>query len=143
MKDHIVLRVIAKLMIPLILLFGLYVQIHGEYSPGGGFQAGVLVAAGLVLYSLIFGLEAAHQVISPRIAAVLAAVGGLFYGAIGVWSMLAGGNFLEYKVLAASAQTGETMGIVLIELGVGVTVAGVVLVFFYSFAGFKKESLGD
>ena len=137
MKDHVVLRVIAKLMIPLILLFALYVQIHGEYSPGGGFQAGVLVAAGMVLYALVFGLDAAHLVISPRVAAVLAAAGGLLYGSIGVWSMLAGGNFLEYKVLADSAQTGETLGIVLIELGVGITVAGVVLVFFYSFAGFR------
>ena len=139
MKDHVVLRVVAKLMIPLILLFAFYVQIHGEYSPGGGFQAGVLVAAGMVLYALIFGLEATHKVISPRIAAVLAATGGLVYGSIGVWSMLAGGNFLEYKVLAASAQTGETLGIVLIELGVGITVAGVVLVFFYSFAGFRER----
>ncbi|MEX2359685.1 MAG: Na(+)/H(+) antiporter subunit B [Gammaproteobacteria bacterium] len=138
MKDHIVLRVIAKLLIPLILLFGLYVQIHGEYSPGGGFQAGVLFAAGLILYALIFGLGAAHEVVSPRVAAVLAAGGALLYGAVGVWGMVAGGNFLEYKVLAASAQIGETVGIVLIELGVGITVAGVVLVFFYSFAGFKK-----
>src|SRR5690554_1500256 len=122
MKDHVVLRVIAKLLIPLILLFGLYVQIHGEYSTAGGFHAGVLVAAGLVLYSLISRLDAAHQVVTPRIAAILAAAGALVYGAVGVWSMLARGNYLEYEVLAASAQTGETVRIVLIELGVGITV---------------------
>jgi len=135
MREHIVLRVIAKLMIPLILLFGFYVQVHGEVSPGGGFQAGVLVAVGLVLYTLIFGLEAAQRVISPRVAELLAAAGVLIYGLVGVWGMLVGGNFLEYKVLADTAQAGEQIGIVLVEFGVGVTVCGVVLVLFYAFAG--------
>ena len=135
MKDHIVLRVVAKLMIPLILLFGFYVQVHGETSPGGGFQAGVLVAVALVLYTLIFGLEAAQRVVSARVAEILAASGVLIYGLVGVWGLVAGGNYLEYKVLADSAQTGEQLGITLVELGVGVTVMGVVLTLFYAFVG--------
>lgn len=135
MQDQVVLRVIAKLLMPLILLFALYVQLHGEYSPGGGFQAGVIFAAAIVLYALIFGLEAAQRVITPRAAHVLAASGGLLYLAVGFWALFAGGNFLEYKVLFDTAQTGEMIGITVIELGVGVTVAGVAMTLFYSFAG--------
>ena len=52
MSDYLVLRVIAKLLIPFILLFGFYVQMHGDYGPGGGFQAGVIVAAAFILYAL-------------------------------------------------------------------------------------------
>ena len=139
MNQHIVLRVISKLMIPPILLFGFYVQVHGEVSPGGGFQAGVLVAVALVLYTLIFGLEAAHRVVSVRAAEIMAASGVLLYGLVGVWGLFTGGNYLEYKVLADSAQAGEQLGITLVELGVGITVAGVVLTLFYAFAGYRKN----
>ena len=139
MKDHIVLRVVAKLLIPMMLLFAVYVQLHGEYSPGGGFQAGIVFAAAFVLYGLIYGLSAAQAVMSPRVAHVLAAGGVVLYLAIGVIAVFMGGNFLEYKVLHEVAQTGETIGIILIELGVGITVAGVAVTLFYSFVGRKRE----
>ncbi|MDH3640349.1 MAG: cation:proton antiporter, partial [Gammaproteobacteria bacterium] len=57
MEHHIVLRLVTKFLLPFILLFALYVQFHGDYGPGGGFQAGVIFGAGFVLYGLIFGLE--------------------------------------------------------------------------------------
>jgi multicomponent Na+:H+ antiporter subunit B len=135
LSEYVVLRVVAKLMMPLILLFALYVQLHGEYSPGGGFQAGVIFAAAIVLYALIFGLAAAQQVIPVRVAHTMAALGGLIYLSVGVWALAAGGQFLEYKVLFDDPQLGETVGIVVIELGVGTTVAGVAMSLFYSFAG--------
>jgi multicomponent Na+:H+ antiporter subunit B len=139
MNQYIVLRVVAKLMIPVILLFALYVQFHGEYSPGGGFQAGIIFAAALVLYTLIYGLEAVQKAVPPLAVHILAAFGALLYLAVGIWSMLAGGNFLEYKVLAEDPHVGETAGIILIELGVGITVAAVVVSLFYSFAGRERE----
>lgn len=142
LSEYIVLRVVAKLMMPLILLFALYVQLHGEYSPGGGFQAGVIFAAAIVLYALIFGLSAAQQVIPVRVAHAMAAIGGLIYLSVGVWALFAGGQFLEYKVLFDDPQVGETVGIVVIELGVGTTVAGVAMSLFYSFAGRNDESVG-
>lgn len=135
MNEHVVLRVVAKLLLPMILLFALYVQLHGEYSPGGGFQAGIIFAAGIVLYTLIFGLEAAQQAFTPRAAHVLIGLGPLVYIGIGIAAMFMGGNFLEYKVLHGVPQTGETAGIIGIELGVGMTVAGVVISLFYSFVG--------
>lgn len=140
MSPHVVLRVGAKVLIPVILLFALYIQFHGEYSPGGGFQAGIIFAAALVLYTLIFGLDAVQRAVPPVAVHLLSAGGALLYMAVGVWAMFAGGNFLEYKVLAADPHTGETMGIILIELGVGITVAAVVISLFYSFAGRTRET---
>ena len=57
MRDTIILRVVVKLLLPVILIFALYVQFHGDYGPGGGFQAGVIFGAAFILYALIFGLD--------------------------------------------------------------------------------------
>lgn len=135
MKHHLVLRVIAKLLIPFILLFALYVQFHGEYSPGGGFQAGIIFGAGFILYALIFGLEMARSVAPPGIVRVLAATGYLLFGGVGVASLLLGGRYLDYSVLADDPVHGQHIGILLIELGVGITVAAVMVTIFFAFAG--------
>ena len=134
MKDHLVLRIMAKIFIPLILLFALYVQFHGDYGPGGGFQAGVIFASGIILYALIFGLEAAMKVVGYPVLRVLAACGLLLYGGVGVACMALGGNFLDYKALAHNPLHGQHLGIFLIELGVGVTVFAIMVIMFYAFA---------
>ncbi len=134
MEHHLILRIIAKLMIPLILVFALYVQFHGDYGPGGGFQAGVIFAAGFILYGLIFGLEKTRQVVTATTARNTAALGVLLYAGVGVAGLLLGGQFLEYNVLADDAVAGQHLGILLIELGVGMTVASVMIQFFYVFA---------
>lgn len=136
MKDQIVLRVIAKLFIPFILLFALYVQFHGDYGPGGGFQAGVIFAAAFVLYTLIFGLEAAKKVAKPNLLQVMVAIGVLLYVGTGIMGILLGGNFLDYNVLDHHDPVhGQHLGILLIELGVGITVASVMITIFFAFAG--------
>jgi multicomponent Na+:H+ antiporter subunit B len=134
LEEHHVLQVVAKMVIPVILLFGLYVQFHGEYSPGGGFQAGVIFAAGIILYALVFGLEPARQVIPPRVLGWLPAIGVLIFGGTGLLNQLLGGNFLDYYVLAGNPQTAQQIGIVMIEIGVGVTVASVMLLIYFIFA---------
>ncbi len=138
MNEYIVLRVVSKLMIPVILVFGLYIQFHGEYSPGGGFQAGIVFTAAFIVYTLLYGLEAAQKAVPPLVAHVLSAVGVLVFSAFGIAALFLGGNFLEYKVLLPNDQAGETFGIIGIELGVGITVAAVALTLFYSFAGRQR-----
>lgn len=133
MSHDIVLKVIAKLLIPFILLFALYVQFHGDFGPGGGFQAGVIFAAGIILYALTNGPDAAMRIMPPRLLTPLAALGVLLYGGVGVATVLLGGHFLNYDVLAHDAVHGQHYGILLIELGVGVTVASVMLVIFFAF----------
>ena len=95
MQRQTIQRVVSKLLIPYILLFALYVQFHGDYGPGGGFQAGVIFAAGFALYGLVFGIDAAKRVAPPRVMESLVAVGVLIFAGTGVWTMLRGGNFLE------------------------------------------------
>ena len=135
MTSHIILRVLSKLLIPLIMLFALYVQFHGDYGPGGGFQAGVIFGAGIILYTLLFGLDQAKQVFRPRVLEIFVAAGVLLYGGVGIAAIFAGGNFLDYDVLAHDPTHGQHLGILLVELGVGITVAAVMATIFFQFAG--------
>lgn len=138
MNRHPILRVGAKLLIAPIMLFALYVQFHGDYGPGGGFQAGVILAVAFILYAIIFGIETARKVAPAWLLRLLIAAGVLIYGGTGVATMLLGGKFLEYGVLDPHDPAhGQHVGILLVEFGVGVTVASVMLVLFFSFAGRK------
>ncbi|WP_285164388.1 Na(+)/H(+) antiporter subunit B [Shewanella goraebulensis] len=132
-ERHMVVRIVSKALIPFILLFALYVQFHGDFGPGGGFQAGVIFAAAIILYTMLFGLDTAQKVFNPSIIQLLAAVGLLLYASVGVVSMLNGANFLDYNVLADDPLTGQHIGILVIELGVGITVASVMLSIFFNF----------
>ena len=135
MIDNPVLRVVARFLVPLILLFALYVQFHGEYGPGGGFQAGVIFGAAFILYGLVHGVDHASIVVPPWILRTLASTGVLIYAGVGVWTLLRGGRFLDYSVLAVDPIDGQHLGILLIELGVGITVASVIMIIFFAFAG--------
>jgi len=137
-EQQLILRIVTKMLIPFILLFALYVQFHGEYGPGGGFQAGVIFAAAIILYAMLFGLRTSRRVINQPFIQLAAAMGVLFYGSIGLVSLLNGGNFLDYSVLDADPIAGQHLGILLIELGVGCTVASVMLIIFFNFAGRRE-----
>lgn len=133
-QRHRVLQVVTKLLIPFILLFALYVQFHGDYGPGGGFQAGVIFASAFIIHGLIFGVQKTREVLSPGVVRVLMAVGVLIYALTGVLGMMSGGAYLDYNVLANDPLTGQHWGIFAVELGVGVTVTSVMISLFYSFA---------
>ena len=135
MLDQRVLRVIAKLFIPLILLYALYVQFHGDFGPGGGFQAGVIFAVAFILHGLIFGVSVTRKLIPLPVLEFLIAFGVLLYGGVGVVSLLLGADYLDYDVLAHDPVHGQHIGILLIELGVGITVAAVMMTVFMAFAG--------
>ena len=139
LRAHRVLRVIAKLSVPLILLFALYVQFHGDFGPGGGFQAGVIAAAAFILYALVFGLPDAFTVLSPGLLRWLTPFGVLLYAGVGVLCTVLGGKFLEYNVLAQDPLHGQHYGILAIELGVGITVFAVMLSIFYAFASQQER----
>lgn len=139
MRDKIVVRVVSKALIPFILLFALYVQFHGDYSPGGGFQAGVIFAAGLILYALVFSLRTLKRVVSPRTVRVCMAVGVLIFAGVGVYTMFAGGNFLDYDALDPhDTKHAQHLGILLVEAGVGLTVAASMVGIFFLFAGRRR-----
>lgn len=134
MRYDLVLRVIAKLLIPFILLFALYVQFHGDFGPGGGFQAGVILAAAVIFYGLIFGLADARKLVPEPLVESMMAIGVLIYGGVGVAGLLLGGHYLDYFVLDPNPVLGQHRGIFWVEVGVAVTVSGVMLKVFYMFA---------
>jgi len=140
LEAHHVLHVVAKVIIPLVILFALYVQFHGDFGPGGGFQAGVIAAAAFILYALVFGLPKSFAVVSPKILQLMASFGVLLYASVGLYSMSKGGQFLDYNKLAADPLAGQHYGIIIIELGVGITVFAVMLSIFYAFDSQAERS---
>ena len=126
MERHKILRVVTKILVPPILLFALYVQFHGDFGPGGGFQA-------FILYGLLFGVARVKAVAQPPVISTLAASGVLLYAGVGVVSMLRGANYLDYNVLSDDPVAGQHLGILIIELGVGITVASTMIMLFYAF----------
>lgn len=135
MKDLLVLRVVAKLIIPFITLFGLYIQLHGEVTPGGGFQSGIIIAASLILYGLIFGLNAAQRVYPKWLVVRMGALGLLVYAGTGAYTLALGGELLNYSVMGHDAQHGQHLGLFLIELGVCLAVTHVMILIYYAFGG--------
>ena len=134
MSHDLILRVGAKVLIPFVLLFALYVQFHGEYGPGGGFQAGVIVAAAVVFYALIWGLDGARRIAPDWLVETMVAAGVLLYAGVGIAGIVLGGNYLDYFVLGSTPVDGQHRGIFWVEVGVGITVSGVMLKIFYMFA---------
>jgi multicomponent Na+:H+ antiporter subunit B len=149
---HVVLRVSAKLLIPLIALYAFYVQFHGDLGAGGGFQASVIFAVAIILHALVFGLREAMAAVPPRLARSLASLGVLLYAGVGLVCILNGGTFLDYDYLLppqieaqipawllgdphGAHHWGQHFGIMLIELGVLLTVSATMLTIFYGFAG--------
>ena len=135
MGDNVVIKIISTLMIPLILIFGLYVQFHGEYSAGGGFQAGVILAASFILYDLVFSNENFGSKLNTEIILNFIATGVALYVLVGIFGLLYGGNFLDYSYLSLSNDTssGQKIGIFLVEIGVGLTVSGVMVLIYKMF----------
>jgi len=149
---HVVLGVTAKLFVPVIILFALYVQFHGDLGPGGGFQAGVLLAVVVILHALVFGLRETMLAVRPGFVRGGAALGVLLYAGVGLVCIVNDGAFLDYDYLfppEIEAQIppgllgdpdhphhwGQHFGIFFIELGVLFTVAAAMISIFYGFAG--------
>ncbi len=130
-RKNPIIRETVHTSVPTILLYALYVQFHGEYGPGGGFQAGVIFVIALVLYALSYGVKRARYVISIRTAQILASFGLSLYILVGFAGLIMGGQFLDYSVLLEQPLSAQHLGIILIELGVGITIVGVVMLIFY------------
>jgi multicomponent Na+:H+ antiporter subunit B len=143
MKGDVILRVVAKLLMPFMLLFAVYVQFHGDFGPGGGFQAGVIAAAAIVFYAIIFGLPAGQRLAPDWVVEKMLAAGVLLYTGVGLAGVALGGNYLDYFVLHADPVQGQHRGIFWVEAGVALTVAGVMLKLFYMFAGRGRDGAED
>ena len=134
-QNHLILRVVTKMLVGLIILYAFYVQFHGDFSPGGGFQAGIIIAVAFILYGLVFGQNAVYQTLPPWVVHKILALGVLIYIGTGLATMALGGAFLDYGVFAPHHPShGQHWGILAVELGVGITVAGVMISIYYVFS---------
>ena len=118
-------KVMAPLIIPVLMLYGLYVLFHGEVSLGGGFQAGALFALAYIMYTTVAGLEIGKKKLNQHFFICLGAVGVLIYFGEAVLAMVLGGNALEYSAISlwgAIGHTRHSIGILTIEIGVTITV---------------------
>ena len=124
---------VARLLVPFIQIFALYVISHGHYGPGGGFQGGVILAAALMLLRLILGEEEEHRFFSTTTATMLASIGILIYAGAGVLPLFFGGAFLDYARLPIPGMSGaelRALGILIVESGVGLVVWGTLVIIF-------------
>lgn len=141
----VILRVATKLFLPFILMFALYVQWHADYGPGGGFQAGVIAAAGIILYAIIFGTRAAERAVPRWITEAMVPLGVMIFMGVGIWSLIQGANYLDYDALfhwpatQYQAVHGQHWGVYIVEIGVLVTVTGTMVTIFYNFAGRGRQ----
>lgn len=120
----IVLDISFRVLVPFTLVYGIYILTHGEFSPGGGFQAGALLAVGIVLARLIQGRDAGFNVAGEK-AVMLAGFGTFIYALTGFLPLFFGGNFLDYSYLPFPAEELHELhaiGILLIEIGVTICV---------------------
>jgi multicomponent Na+:H+ antiporter subunit B len=137
--EDIIVKTTARILLPLILLWALYVLIHGAGGPGGGFQAGCVLAAGLILFTIAFGLKETKRIFTIKWVTFLSSLGVMIYAGTGLACLFFGGKFLEYGRLPFPEPVmGPEYGIESIEIGVGITVMAVMISIFYDLA-LKKD----
>ena len=134
-QESIIIRTISRLLIPFIQLYGLYVIMHGHTSPGGGFQGGVILGASFILLAIAFGFKEIDKRFTIRTLTIMTSLGVFIYAGIGLYCLLAGGNFLDYTFL--NVPMARSMGMLGIEIGVGITVMAVMVSIFRDLINFE------
>jgi multicomponent Na+:H+ antiporter subunit B len=134
-----VIKASARLLAPLVMIFAVYVVAHGHESPGGGFQGGALFAGGLILIKLVRGNSEGWEV-GPAAALALACSGILLFGGIGVMALLRGGTYLDYSAIGLLADpiAERVLWTTGVEIGVALTVTGVILIIFDALAAWGE-----
>jgi multicomponent Na+:H+ antiporter subunit B len=146
-SDDIIIKTLARVLVPFMLLYALYVIMHGHHSPGGGFQGGVILGASLVLLVITHGLKDTQKRISEKSVAIFSSLGVLIYGGIGVLCVVLLGNFLDYSKLATllgvPLAQARSLGILGVEIGVGLAVMAVMFSIFCNIATGGKYAEED
>ena len=131
MNNNPIISTIFKLIIPYIVMYALYIQIAGEDSPGGGFQAGAIFASGLIGLDMLKYWTISSQVMKNLLR--ISAIGVIIYIVTGLYPILCGANFLDYDLLGHTKRHGQQLGIFIVEIGIGLTVASTLSLIYVSF----------
>ena len=130
-----IIKTVCRMLVPFIQMFGLYVIMHGHSSPGGGFQGGVILGSSFILLSLAYGIDEVKRRFSLAWLTVFTSLGVFLYAGIGVLCLVLGANFLDYGVLPVVEP--RSMGMLGIEIGVGITVMAAVISIFHDLITFE------
>ena len=125
---------LTRFIFPIIIVFALYIQTHGEISPGGGFQAGSIIAIAFILYSMVFGNNDLLQLFSLAALKNIAVFGVGLYFITGLFGLLGDLEFLNYNAFADNQILAQKIGIIVVELGVGISVAATMLLIYFCLA---------
>lgn len=133
--ESIIVKTISRFLTPFIQIFALYVIMHGHSSPGGGFQGGIILGASYILLSLSFGVNEVKRRFNERLLTMFTSLGVFIYASIGILCLILGANFLDYGILPIAEP--RAMGVLGIEVGVGITVMAVMLSIFHDLITFE------
>lgn len=129
--SDMILQAAARLMVPPMQLFALYVVAHGHHSPGGGFQGGVILGASFILLALAYDLRAVLKRFREKKILLCAGLGVVIYAGFGALCLPLGRNFLAYgawhQVLGVSEPMAHSHGMLGVEIGVAITVMAIML----------------
>ena len=134
--EDLIIKISVRLLVPFIQLFGLYVIVHGHYSPGGGFQGGVILGASFILLALAYGVKTSQEYMSIKVNSVLSNLGAAIFVGVGALCAIFGGLFLDYSALDTLIPLGpiewRSFGIFLIETGVGLAVMSIMVLLYWN-----------
>ncbi len=146
-SGDVIVKTLARLLTPFIVTYALYVIMHGHYSPGGGFQGGVILAASFVLLVVTHGLGETRKRMSEKAAEILSCIGVFIYGGIGLLCLILGGNFLDYgklgKLFRVTPAEARSLGILGVELGVALAVMAVMFTIFLAIFTVEEPTEDD
>lgn len=142
----LIIKTGGRLIVPYCQIFALYVIAHGHHSPGGGFQGGVILGASIILFAISNNLRAAMAHISEKLAVLLCGLGVFLYAGTGALCVIFGSNYLDYGALSHIFGTDPVMarslGILIVEIGVGISVMAVMILLYYNLASAGKQDEG-
>ncbi len=143
--DSLIVRTVSRHLIPLVQLFAMYILFFGQYSPGGGFVAGVMLGASLILSILVFGSQGPRSALANRVLHG-DGFGLIIFVGVGGLCLIGGGEFLNYANLQVSwlePSGRRSLGIVLTQIGVAVDIAVTAISIVYSLALIDHEEESD
>ncbi|MCL0056154.1 sodium:proton antiporter [Dehalococcoidia bacterium] len=120
MMTTVVIQTVARVVVPFLQLFGLYIIVHGPVSPGGGFQGGVIVGASMILLALSYDLSSAEDRASHKVRIIMDSTGALLFAGMGLLCLLVGGVFLEYGVIPLPIVPAKIRGLMILLVGVAI-----------------------
>lgn len=141
--QDVIIETACRFLVPFIQLFALYVVAHGHYSPGGGFQGGCILGASFILICVAYDIEETKRRMTENLNTFYCSLGVIIFAGVGLVCVALGGNYLDYgvlhKIFPVDPAGARSLGILIIEIGVGFTVMAVMISIFLNVASKGKH----